>query len=213
MVRRLFPDGRVWAWAQSTLPHVVNLFFPRRSSLSNENMPCLFLASLDFHELVKFKHPSLAAWPSFATLMKDRMTGMVDTFLLLSRDSGIVYSFTPFSPAGRIWRYLERWVVWFRLWRGGACSIWWRGNRRWKPRLEHAAVIGSCHRSYFRSRAFRKRAACFGSCCGRLLRFCGWGIIDGWVLASRAGRNDEEFIEGQDTGFAAFPPWTANSYS
>lgn len=73
------------------------------------------LATLNLQEFIKLQHLLLAAGPSLAPLVENRLSGMVHTFLLLPRYRRIVARIARFPATSSIRRDLERRVVVFRL--------------------------------------------------------------------------------------------------
>jgi hypothetical protein len=68
-------------------------------------------------------------------------------------------------------------------------GLWLRRRRVWNPRCS------------------RPRSNSLGRS-GSRARLWGWGgVVDGTVLAGRAGRYGEKFVKGEETGLAAFPAY------
>jgi hypothetical protein len=66
------------------VPYSLHLLLLVLLSAPYEQMPSLGLAPLNVHELVEFKHPPLAAAPTFASLVEYRRSRMMHAALALS---------------------------------------------------------------------------------------------------------------------------------
>lgn len=158
----------------------------------DKHVPLLRRTPLHLHKLIKLQYPPLTTRPALGALMENRMAGVVNTFLSLSRRARSRRRSHPARPSStyRIGRNGKSGIilVGFGLlrWRfgcGGRLRLWgaWGGSRdsetwRWRGCL----VI--CWR---------------GSWNG--------GIVNGGVFPRCAGRDGEEFVKRQHAGFAAFP--------
>lgn len=172
------------------LPDRLNLLLAWRLSLANKHVPRLLRASGDLQELIKLQHPPLAAGPSFATLMEDRLARVVHTILVVPGSRPGISSSAASPAALCIGRDLERRVI-----RVG--FLWWRFR-------------GGCRRHNGGGDGWPLGQSVFnGDRSRRKLGDLGWfrrrRIVDGRVLAGGAWRDGEEFLESQDAGFAAFP--------
>lgn len=104
------------------------------------------LTTLDPQKLVKLQHLLLAARPSLAPLVENRLSGVVHAFLLLPRYRRIVARIARFPATSGIRRDLEGRVVVFRFF-GDRCS-WCRRRRRnsrgdsWSRRLSDHRLRG-----------------------------------------------------------------------
>lgn len=176
------------------LPDGLDLLLAWRLRLANKHVSLLLSAAGDSQELVKLKHAALAARPSFATLVEDRVARVVHAFLFLTGNGAIVRSPASFPTARSIGRNFQVWVV--RLW------------------LLNNGLCGGCAGS--RNGGGNGRALGDGlhpgdgrCCCwrffGGLFRLGNWCVVDFGVFARGAGRDGEEFLKGQNAGFAAFP--------
>ena len=157
-------------------------------------MPRRGLAPLDLHELVEFQHARLAAAIALAALVKDGGARVVDALLVVGpRLAPFVGGAAGLPPAGLAVGDLEGRVI--------VLALRW-GRRRGGRGL--CSDGGAC--GYFGELG--------GECLlgGRQvgvrrygLLFDFWGQIGGAMLPLGAGLDLEEFVEGKDPGFAAFP--------
>lgn len=130
--------------------------------------------------------------------MEDRLSGVVQAFLLISRDGRVVGRVAPAPAAGRIGWDLKGRVVVLRLGGGSFCGGWRGSNGGRHRRPRRLCGLGSC------SWTLRKD----GRLSNLLLELSG-RVVDSRVLACCARRDREELVEGQDAGLAAFPTWSA----
>jgi hypothetical protein len=151
-------------------------------------MPRLRRTPLNLHKLVKLQYPSLAARPAFTTLVKDRLTRMMYAFLCLSALVRVISSIAASPSTRHALANRECGVVRFRFGRRswGLRGLWLCRRRIWNPRCSRL-------RSNFLSSGSRVRL------------WRGGSVVDGAVLAGRAGRYGEKFVESEDTGLATFP--------
>lgn len=181
-------------------PHSLYLLLTSRLTLPNEQMLRPLLATLDLQELIKLQHALLAARPSLAPFMENRLSGMEHAFLLLPRYRRIVARIAPFSATGSICWDLKRRVIIFRLF-GDRCSrSRRRGRNGWRNSWRNSWSRLLCRRSWFRGDG----GALSGLISCLLCRLNGC-VVHRQVLAGGAGRNCQEFFKGEDAGFAAFP--------
>lgn len=163
-------------------------------------MPPSLLTPLNLQKLIKLQHALLTARPTLAPLMKHRLSGMMNAVLSIARRRrALVGSIAASPPTGRVGRDVEAIVV-----RELGLVLGGRGGGRVRGRGKRGRMDG-LDAAFGHRRGHRRRGGFFG---GRRLRgLRGWGVVDGGVFGCRAGRDGEEFFEGQDAGFAAFPAW------
>jgi len=157
-------------------------------------------AAGDAHELVKLEHAALAACPAFASFVEEGLAGVVGTLLFAPVLAGFVDAAAAFALAGCVIGDGGVFGVAFVLgWCGSACG---RGTRRLgcyglarDGRWKVGSVFGFLGLLGFD----------FGFDFGvaDLLLGGRGSVVDGGVLALCAGCDGQEFIEGQDTRFAA----------
>jgi hypothetical protein len=153
-------------------------------------VPCLLRAAGDLQELVKLQHPSLAAGPSFATLMEHWVAWVVRAFLLIPRSRSSISRTASSSAARCIGRDLEIGIIRVGLRRGGGgCRRRDGGGAGW-PLGQLCLDRGRLRRRLYDLGRLRSRR-----------------VVDSRVLAGGTWWDGEEFLKGQDTGLAALPTW------
>jgi hypothetical protein len=156
-------------------------------------MPRLGFAPLDLHELVELQHPPLAARPPLWPLVEDGRAGVMHAGLVVSALRTAVRMRAALAPARLALGDREAGVVVFGFWcRGGSRLLWGYGGGGGRQRGGEAR-----HGDLGLLIVWRRRFGGFG----------GGRVVDVGVCACGAGRDGEEFVEGEDAGFAAFPAW------
>ena len=109
-------------------PHGLYLLLASRLALTNKQMLLLLLTPLDFQKLVKLQHPPLAARPSLASFVENRLPGMVHAFFLVPRHRRIVSHIAAFPATSSICWNFQIWVIGVRFF-NNRCRSRSRGSR------------------------------------------------------------------------------------
>lgn len=133
-------------------PHCLYLLLASRLALANKQMLLLLMAPLDFQKLVKLQHPLLAARPSLAPFVENRLPGMMHAFLLLPRHRWIVSHIAAFPATSSICWNLQIRVIGVRFFRD-----------RCRSRSRRSRGNGSRSRR-FSSHRFGRRRGIFSLC-------------------------------------------------
>lgn len=173
----------------SFLPHCVHLLFARRLRLAHKQMPCLLRAPRNLQEFVKLQHSALAAGPSFAALVEDRVSWVVHTLLIIASSRSGIRSSAALPSAGSVGRHLQVRIIRLGLWRRRGLRGGCRGYSS-RDSLSPSILLDGLR--------LRRRL-------DNLRRLGGRCIVDGGVFAGGAWRDGQEFLKGQNAGLAAFP--------
>ena len=167
-------------------------------------MPLLPRTPRNLHKLIKLKHPPLTATPPFAPLVENRLARVMHALLPVPRRARHVLCATSPPLARRVRGDFDGRVVGFVF---GRCrrGLLWRGGRVCACGGEGVC----CGRDGDGFGGFNGREV--GDVAGLGFWFGGGSVVDGGVFARGAGGDVEEFFEGEDAGFAAFPAWYACS--